>query len=172
MDPNLQGEAALGAVYRSPLAAAVPAGWFVKSSTTFLAPHGEANVIVSVEPLCPEIDVFEYAQVQGDLLIREFPGFRQAGIWEREVSGLPGPVILREFSWTPPDGVPISQVQMYAVAPDTGQGSRGITATGTTPTTNFARFRDLFFRVALSVVCDQADASAPKQSRPRRSGRS
>ena len=43
------------------------------------------------------------------------------------IDGIPGQTYFREFAWTPPDGVEVSQMQIYAVA-----NGRGITATGGT----------------------------------------
>lgn len=47
---------------------------------------------------------------------------------------------IRRFEWTPPDGVRVTQVQLYAVV-----DGRGYTATATAPSASFGRFeRDLF----------------------------
>src|SRR3954452_15177039 len=63
--------------FEARLQAALPAGWFVKESITLLAPDGAGNVIVSTEPLDPSIDTARYAEVQGELLRNEFPGFTE-----------------------------------------------------------------------------------------------
>jgi hypothetical protein len=112
----------------------MPDGWFAKESMTLLAPDGQANVIASSEPLDPGITVQHYAEVQGDLLRKEFPGYRQLR-YERALvfGGRPG--YEREFQWTPPDGVQVTQIQLYYAA-----NGRGYTATATTPTVESSRF--------------------------------
>ena len=134
-------------VQRATLMAAAPADWFFKEQITFLAPDGQANVIASTEPLDPSIDVEKYTTIQGDLLRDEFPGFREMTFAEIGIDGIPGQTYFREFAWTPPDGVEVSQMQIYAVA-----NGRGITATGTTPTTSFERYREALGEIILTLV--------------------
>ena len=111
--------------------------WYAKESVTLLAPDGQANVIASSEPLDPEIDTQTYADVQGDLLRREFPGYREQSFKPFPAFGRQG--FLRVFEWSPPDGVTVIQMQMYFV-----EDGRGYTATATTPATQFARFERIF----------------------------
>lgn len=120
--------------YRPELTASVPEGWFVKSSITLLAPNGQANVIASSEPLGPGIDTRQYAEIQGELLRREFPRYTEFWFAPVEVAGI-GKCFMRCFEWQPPDGVPVTQVQMYYV-----REGRGYTATATTPSSAFERF--------------------------------
>ena len=124
--------------FRGSVQTVVPDGWFTKESITLLAPDGQANVIASSEPLDPSIGVEQYAQVQGDLLRKEFPGYREFSY--RSVTAFGQPGYLRHFEWTPPDGVRVTQLQVYTVT--TG---RGWTATATTPSTNFHRFEVAFY---------------------------
>ncbi len=136
---------------RSRLRAPVPAGWFVKESFTLLAPDGQANVIVSREPLDPTLDTRRYAAVQGDLLRREFPGYE-----EQAFTVLPlrtGVAYLRLFSWVPPDGVRVVQHQIYLALSGTG-----FTATATTPATAHERYAGLFDEVLRDL---ELDSSAP-----------
>ena len=96
-----------------------------------LAPDGQANVIASSEPLDPSIDTEQYATVQGDLLRGEFPGYVEHAFEEAALlGGRRG--YRRHFEWTPPDGVAVTQIQLYFA-----ENSRGYTATATTPSTNF-----------------------------------
>lgn len=131
----------------------VPDGWFAKESVTLLAPDGQANIIISSEPLDPSIDTDTYAEVQGELLRKEFPGYRQLGVG---VQLLPGArrVNWRNFSWTPPDGVAVTQLQIYYV-----QCRRGYTATATTPSTSWSRFEPVFHRVLETLEIAQPTAS-------------
>ena len=112
---------------RSMLAAGVPSGWFRKESLTILAPNGQGNVIFSCEPLSPEIDAFGYADVQGNLLRREFERYQEESFEPGLVFGDKSGYV-RRFNWAPPDGVPVSQTQLYYAVP-----GRGFTATATAP---------------------------------------
>ena len=117
--------------FRSSLQAAMPDTWFTKESITLLAPDGQANVIASTEPLDATVDTAAYAAVQGDLLQKEFPEYAEQDLHEEFLLG--GRLcIVRRFSWTPPDGESVTQIQIYHAA-----GGRGYTATGTTPTAHF-----------------------------------
>ena len=90
--------------------------------------------IASSEPLDPTIDSTQYATIQGELIRKEFPGFTEHSF---------GPMALfgdqsgyeRRFSWTPPDGVRVHQIQIYF-----SQAGRGYTATATTPATQLDRY--------------------------------
>ena len=128
--------------FRGKLTAAIPEDWFAKESTTVLAPDGQANVIASSEPLDPGIDTDQYASVQGDLLRTEFPAYEEKAFDQVEIfGGRTG--YLRHFQWTPPDGEPVTQLQLYYA-----QNGRGYTATATTPATAFPA-RELLLRQIL-----------------------
>lgn len=133
-------------IYRPRLLAARPADWFVKESLTLLAPDGQANVIISSEPLEPSMSVTDYATIQGSLLAREFPGYREFSFGPAVVFGqFPG--YIRDFAWTPPDGVNVTQIQCYFV-----QDGRGFTGTATTPTTWFAEREFVLRDILLSAT--------------------
>jgi hypothetical protein len=127
------------------LAATNLPGWFHKESITLLAPDGQANVIASSEPLDPAITTTQYAMIQGDLLSREFPGYTEHTFESAWVFGITDGYI-RDFSWTPPDGVQVRQMQCYAV-----RDGRGYTATATVPTSQFARFESELRRLLASL---------------------
>jgi len=125
------------------LTAALPEGWFVKESITLLDPDGQANVIASTEPLDPNIDAQWYAEVQGDLLRREFREYREFHFGPTRVfGGRQG--YMRRFEWTPPeaDAVPVTQLQLYYA-----ENGRGYTATATTPTSQIQRFELLLRQI-------------------------
>ena len=72
----------------------------------------------------------------------EFPGYEEKSFDRMEVfGGRPG--YLRHFQWTPPDDVPVTQLQLYYV-----ESGRGYTATATTPTDAFPA-RELLLRQIL-----------------------
>lgn len=125
--------------FRPSISAPLPEKWFAKESITLLAPDGQANLIVSSEPLDPSIDTQRYADKQGEILSEEFPGYRERPLEPMPVfGGRPG--LMRRFEWRPPDGVPVTQVQIYYA-----EKGRGYTATATSPSTEFSRFEfDLF----------------------------
>ena len=132
---------------RSTVRAPVPSGWFEKHSVTLLAPDGQANVIASREPLDPSIDTERYASVQGELLRKEFPGYREHAFTLVLLSA--GPAYLRLFSWTPPDGVAVVQQQVYLA-----RAGEGYTATATAPQHAAERFTALFDEVLRRLVFD------------------
>ena len=138
--------------FRGTVTTAVPEGWFVKESITLLAPTGQANVIVSSEPLDATLTSWQYASVQGALLRREFSGFVEHRFDEASVFGMAG--YLRQFEWTPPDGVQVAQVQAYAA-----HVGRGFTATGTAPSTVMAEYVQTFYDVIGSFRVDGLPAS-------------
>lgn len=130
---------------RSQVTALVPPGWYVKQSWTLLSPDGQANVIVSSEPVSPNLDTTEYATTQGDLLRKEFAGFTEVR-FEPFALGTHQQGYVREFEWTPPNGVRVRQLQIYYCA-----DGRGYTATATTPAPGFERLRTTFESVLSSV---------------------
>ena len=110
--------------------AADPAdGWLVRESVQYTLADGSANVIMSSEPLTEGLTLADYAGLQGELLAREFAGYEQLGYERVPVLGL-ADGFRRRFTWTPVNGVPVTQVQLYAL-----DGGRGVTATATTPST-------------------------------------
>jgi len=119
---------------------AQPDGWFAKESLTVISPDGQANVIASSEPLDEDIDAQQYAEVQGDLLHREFNEYHQISFGPGDAFGRRG--FIRVFEWRPSDGVRVTQIQIYYA-----EKGRGYTATATTPSTQFARFELQFWSV-------------------------
>jgi hypothetical protein len=115
----------------------LPPDWFYKESITILAPDGGANVIASSEPISRDLDTDSYARVQGDLLKKEFPGYLELSFEPTELLG--GPGWLRVFEWNPPDGSPVSQMQVYGV-----KDGRGFTATATTTLDRYGDFEIVF----------------------------
>jgi hypothetical protein len=113
--------------FKPQISCLLPDGWFAKESITLLEPNGQANVIASSEPLGADIDTKHYAEVQGDLLRKDFPGYTETVFEPVEVwGGRQG--YLRRFQWEPPDGVPVTQIQIYYA-----ENGRGYTATATVP---------------------------------------
>jgi hypothetical protein len=131
------------------ISAVLPTGWFAKESMTLLAPDGQANVIASSEPLDPSIDSQRYAEVQGELLENEFPGYRQQTFEEMVVFGK-RQGFLRRFQWTPPEGVQVTQMQLYYV-----EDCRGYTCTATSPSTTFGQHEDEILAIMKSLTIDR-----------------
>lgn len=128
------------------LGATLPAGWAFKESLTLLAPDGQANVIVSSEPVAPDLDGQTYAAVQGELLRKEFPGYVELELEPTQAfGGLPA--WRRRFTWTPPDGREVTQVQVYAATE-----GRGYTATATSPSVSFTSYERELAALLDSIV--------------------
>ncbi|MBM7783744.1 DcrB/PsbP domain-containing protein [Tenggerimyces flavus] len=130
---------------RPTLGASAPPEWLFKETITLSAPENQANVIVSSEAVSPTFTTSSYADAQGRLLSTEFPHYtehRYEGVllFGEHVG------MLREFSWTPPDGVRVRQVQWYCVIE-----GRGYTATATSVETEFERRRTTLVEVLLSA---------------------
>lgn len=119
--------------FQPQLTAVMPGDWRAKESITLIAPDGQANVISSSEPLDPTMDSNQYAETQGNLLRRDFPDYEEIEMEEIDIYG-DRRGFIRHFEWTPPDGVRVSQIQLYYA-----EDGRGYTATATTPTSNFGR---------------------------------
>jgi hypothetical protein len=134
-------EAGVMTEFRPEIVAAVPDGWFVKGSTTLLAPDGQANVIASSEPLDPSIDSEQYATVQQELLKKEFPEFALKSFERVTVLG-DREGYVSTFEWTPPDSQRIAQAQLYYA-----ENGRGYTATATTPAINLTALEPILHEV-------------------------
>ncbi|HKI66432.1 MAG TPA: DcrB-related protein [Solirubrobacterales bacterium] len=134
---------------RAELAATIPDDWRWKESLTLLAGKDDANVMFSSEAVEPDVDAERYAVVQGEQLRSEFPGYRQIAFEPmRIMGGRDG--FMRRFEWKPPDGVEVTQIQMYWV-----ESSRGYTATATTSTPNFHATEGVLVRILESLALDR-----------------
>jgi hypothetical protein len=137
-------------IFRARLQLPLPEGWFAKESLTLLEPNGQGNVIASSEPLDDTIDARQYADVQGELLRNEFPGYVEHEFEPARVfGGRPG--WRRHFSWTPPDSERVTQIQAYYAA-----AGRGYTATATTPSSSFESLEADFHRVLDGMALEPA----------------
>jgi hypothetical protein len=132
-------------IFRSTITADTPEGWLAKESITLLDPSGQANVIASSEPLNPTTDTGEYATVQGDLLRTEFPGYKELSFQPTELFGGRSGFV-RKFEWTPPDGDPVTQYQLYYA-----ENGRGYTATATAASRSLPRFETTMLEVLKSL---------------------
>ena len=72
-----------------------------------------------------------YAMSQGELLRKEFCSFTELDFSGFELKGVGGG-FKRKFTWEPPDGIRVTQLQIYAVL-----DGRGYTATATTASAQF-----------------------------------
>jgi hypothetical protein len=131
--------------FEARLSIPLPQSWFAKESLTLIAPDGQANIIASSEPLEADIDAERYAQVQGDLLRREFNGYHEHSFEAAAAFGRHG--FIRVFEWQPPDGVRVSQIQMYYA-----ESGRGYTATATSPSTQFDRYAPQLWSVMDNIT--------------------
>jgi hypothetical protein len=119
---------------RGRVSAPLPRGWFAKESLTLLAHDRQANVIVSSEPLDPGVDAARYAEQSGEVLQREFRGYRELAFRPTLLlGGRQG--YCREFEWSPADGKPVRQIQLHYT-----EGGRGYTATASAQSDAFTRY--------------------------------
>jgi hypothetical protein len=127
----------------------LPDGWAAKESITLLEPNRKANVIASSEPLAAGIDTKSYADMQGDLLRSDFPGYTETLFEPTEVwNGRPG--YIRRFQWEPPNVPPVTQIQIYYT-----ENGQGFTATATVPSEDSEHF-ELQLRLILGgLTIDQ-----------------
>ncbi|NUT96362.1 MAG: hypothetical protein HOY78_30480 [Saccharothrix sp.] len=122
-----------------------------------MAPHGRANVIASSEPLDDSgLTAEDYARRQHLMLDSEFPEFRTTvDLMPISVQGAHGTAWFSEFTWTPENAEPVTQMQVYAVRP-----GRGYTATATALTADFEDNRDELFDMLMSMVIEGSAAGA------------
>lgn len=132
------------------LKAMLPPGWFAKESITLLAPDGSANVIASGEPLHESVDTERYAEVQGGLLANEFPEYVEVSFEPAEIFGQRRGY-MRHFEWTPENGEPVTQIQLYFA--DRG---RGYTATATVRNTVFLTAEPVLRSVLEALVVTES----------------
>lgn len=141
------------------LSAELLPGWAYKESYTFLAPDGQANVIVSSEHLGDDIDAETYAKVQGSLLENgDFSGYQQLALEPYVVPGVIGHGWLREFTWTPANSEPVQQTQIYVVA-----FGRGYTATATSPVSKYESYRADLAAILGSITVHAENADRLKR---------
>jgi len=107
--------------------------WLFKESVTLLASSGKANVIFSSEPLAEGVDSQAYAETQEKLLREEFPEYNQIDYEPMTMLGNREGFI-RRFEWTPPDGMRVTQLQLYCV-----NNGRGYIATATALAKDFGQ---------------------------------
>jgi tetratricopeptide (TPR) repeat protein len=119
--------------FKPRLSAEMPPEWVPKESLTLLAPDRSANVIASSEPIAEGLTTQEYADAQGQVLEEEFKGYEQVSLESMTtLGGREG--LLRTFAWTPDDGSPVTQMQLYFA-----KDGNGFTATATTSSESFPR---------------------------------
>ena len=136
--------------FQPQITAQMPESWFGKESIMLLAPDGQANIISSSEPLDASIDAAHYAEVQGELLRFEFPYYRELSFNSALVFGNRHGYE-RRFQWSPPDDSPVTQIQIYYV-----EKGRGYTATATTTTASFERYKEQLEKILASLRIGQA----------------
>src|SRR3712207_403018 len=101
-----------------------------RESIQLVAGEGIAYVSASAEFLPPETTAEDYAAQYEEQLRSALPAYEQLGV---ETVPLPrGRAVVRKFRWTPPDGDPVTELQMYTV-----HDGRGIVSTAGAPATAF-----------------------------------
>jgi uncharacterized protein YjbI with pentapeptide repeats len=129
----------------------VPPGWIIEVddeeyTLTVQNRNAYAEVIVSSEPIDPDIDTQEYAEHQGDLLQEDLPGYHVFTYEQTNVFG--GDLGFRRvYSWDPEDGPPITQIQQYYA-----ENSRGYKATATAYSSEIARYEPEMRQVLVNTT--------------------
>lgn len=136
--------------FQPQITAQTPEAWLGKESITLMAPDGQANVIASSEPLDMSIDAARYAEIQGELLRFEFPYYRELSFNSALVFGNRRGY-MRRFQWTPPDGLQVTQIQLYFA-----EYGRGYAATATASTIYFERYAEQLEKILGSLRIGQA----------------
>jgi hypothetical protein len=137
----------------SPLSASVPPGWIRKDSLELFHPTGIANIIASTEPVPDEIDVKGWFEAQGEALRSAIGTYREIQTEEiRAFNGLDG--YMRIFEHTPENGIPFTQIQLYAVS-----RGRGITATATSTTSEFREIELTLVQILKGLEFDDRPTS-------------
>lgn len=130
--------------FRPEISVEVHAEWAPKSSITVLRSDGAANVIASTEPVGAQLTSEEYAGLQGSLLRDEFPGYIEELFGPSDAFGQKG--FVRKFSWDPPSGQPVTQVQIYFAL-----NGRGFLATSTVLKADYPRLEAEVLAILKSV---------------------
>ena len=134
--------------FRPQLTAPLFNDWIAKESITLISPDSRANVIASSEPIDEGISTQQYAESQGYLIKKEFPGYQEFEFTPTQVLG-GRPVYIRYFRWNPPDSDPITQIQLYYV-----ENARGYTATATARSDDFEEFETQLRRILEELLLE------------------
>lgn len=128
------------------VAADVPAEWQWKESVTIVAPDQQTNVIASSEPMPAGMDLRGFADSQGELLRSQLPGFAEVDLSPSPAFGQADGFV-RTFQWNPPESLPVTQIQIYAVV-----SGRGYTATATATTDTFGAAKPALLALLASLT--------------------
>lgn len=100
--------------FRPGLTALIPEGWVVRESIQLASAEQNAYVVASVDVLARGTTAEQYAGQYEEQLRRRLPGYEEVLVETVELpqarSGF-----LRKFRWAPPEGEPITELQMYVV---------------------------------------------------------
>jgi hypothetical protein len=112
-----------------------PPDWATRETLTLSHPSGQANIMVSTEAVAPETTTEEYAEAAGQQFRQaELADFREGEIESTQLAD-GTPALMRRLEWTPEEGEPVTQIQLYSAG-----GGRAVTATGTTLSASFRQF--------------------------------
>ena len=90
-----------------------PADWNLSESVTLRPPDGSASLIVSSEPIDRGIDSRMFADRSVEALALDLPEYQPGPIVPVTLFGQPG--FLHHYSWVPPEGRTVGQIQVFAV---------------------------------------------------------
>ena len=135
--------------FRPTLTAAAPEGWLARESIQ-LSNGAGASVVATVDFVPPDTTPELLAQEYSEIMSRGLPGFVDVDLASITLaSGAPG--LLRRFRWTPEEGGPVTQLQLYAV-----EEGRGVVATAAAPADSFSELEPMLHELLRSLELPRA----------------
>jgi tetratricopeptide (TPR) repeat protein len=130
---------------RGVLRGRLPAGWMPTEQLVLLSPERDANIVAIIEAIDPGLDATAFAEIQDELLAKEFRLYKELAVQPAKVfGGRDGHV--RFFAQSPTSGAPLIQCQAYYA-----EHGRAYHATGTCHLTEFARLAPVIAQALTGV---------------------
>ena len=137
--------------FRPALTAAAPDGWLARESIR-LSNGAGASVVATVDFFPRDTTPEALAQEYREILSHGLAGFVDVDLTQITLaSGTPG--LLRRFRWTPEEGGPVTQLQLYAV-----EEGRGLVATAAAPADSFAGLEPMLHELLRGLELPRASA--------------
>lgn len=114
-------------IFRPTLTAFVPDGWLVRETIQLALPEHDAYVVASTDLVPDGTTPEDYAGQFEQALAGGLPGYEQLTVETVELQGGRS-ALVRKSRWSPPEGEPVAELQMYVVA-----NGRGIVSTARVP---------------------------------------
>lgn len=139
-----------------------PPGWWVRQSTELVDPARQVHLVAASEQVALELDARAYAESAGEALGSRMPGYTEHSLAEET---LPGGLrcLVRRWSWQPPAGSEVAQLQAYVVG-----GGVAHTLTATWPAGEDSMVLPVVEQVLLSadLIAREAEAKPATGEEP------